>query len=166
MIVREARPEELETIRALVVQSYEQYASIMTPRTWVILRAIIDTTLDSTEPVRCFVAERDAVIVGSVLLFAPSADAYGGIAARLSWPQVRMLAVDPSARGLGIGKLLVEECVQRARSDGATALVLHTSVSMRAAMRLYTRMGFERVPAFDFQPDGGDELVEAYRLPL
>jgi len=166
MIVRDARPEELETIRSMTVRSFEQYGATMSPGTWSGLRGAIDTALDSTEPAHRLVVEHDGVIVGSVLLFAPSSDAYGGIAARVSWPEVRMLAVDPSARGLGIGQLLMDECVRRARADGASAIGLHTSDDMRAAMVLYTRMGFERVPEFDFHPEGGDVRVEAYRLSL
>jgi ribosomal protein S18 acetylase RimI-like enzyme len=59
----------------------------------------------------------------------------------------------------------MDECVRRARRAGATAIGLHTSRSMRAAVAMYTRMGFVRVPEFDLQPPG-TELVEAYRLTL
>jgi ribosomal protein S18 acetylase RimI-like enzyme len=166
MIVRDARPEELDAIRELTVRSFEQYATIMSAGTWAGLRGAIDSALDSTEPAHRIVVERDGAIVGSVLLFAPSTDAYGGISERVDWPEVRMLAVDPSARGLGIGQLLMDECLRRARLDGATAIGLHTSDDMAAAMHLYTRMGFERVPQFDFHPEGGDVRVEAYRLAL
>jgi len=59
----------------------------------------------------------------------------------------------------------MDECVRRARAMGATDLGLHTSASMRGAMRIYQRMGFVRAPEHDFRPDGA-ELVEGYRLPL
>jgi len=59
----------------------------------------------------------------------------------------------------------MDECVRRARRAGATELGLHTSRSMRVAMRMYERMGFTRAPEHDFQPPGA-ELVEAYRLSL
>lgn len=166
VIVRDARPGELETIRALTVRSFEQYGATMSPGTWAGLRGAIDTALDSAEPAHRLAVERDGVIVGSVLLFAPSTDAYAGVAKRVSWPEVRMLAVDPSARGLGVGQLLMDECLRRARLDGASAIGLHTSGDMAAAMILYSRMGFERVPEFDFHPEGGDVRVEAYRLVL
>ena len=64
-----------------------------------------------------------------------------------------------------IGGALVDECVRRARATGASVLGLHTSRSMRAAMRLYERMGFVRDPEHDFQPPGA-ELVEGYLLRL
>jgi ribosomal protein S18 acetylase RimI-like enzyme len=99
------------------------------------------------------------------MLFPPAADAYGGLADEVPWPELRLLAVAPEARGLGVGQLLVDECVIRARRAGAAALGLHTSRSMRAAKRMYERMGFVRVPEHDFQPPGA-ELVEGYALRL
>src|SRR5262249_53170065 len=61
------------------------------------------------------VAEREGSIVGSVLLFPPAADAYGGAAGNVDCPEVRLLAVAPDARGQGIGGALMEECARRAR---------------------------------------------------
>jgi GNAT superfamily N-acetyltransferase len=83
-------------------------------------------------------------------------------------PPCRSCACSPSrppARGLGVGEALVRECARRARAAGAAALGLHTSASMRAAQRLYARLGFVRDPATDFQPDGA-EVVEGFRLAL
>ena len=99
------------------------------------------------------------------MLYPPRADAYGGAAGPASWPELRLLAVAPEARGQGIGEALVNECVRRARRMGATELGLHTSRSMEVAMRMYRRLGFVRAPEHDFQPEGA-ELVEGYRLPL
>src|SRR5690606_22036723 len=118
------------------------------------------------EPVERIVAERDGGLVGSVLLFPPALDAYGGaVEAEIAWPEVRLLAVAPAERGRGVGTALVRECARRARRAGATALGLHTSGSMRIAIHLYERLGFVRAPRYDFRPPGG-ELVTAYRLDL
>jgi ribosomal protein S18 acetylase RimI-like enzyme len=54
-----------------------------------------------------------------------------------------MLVVDPRARGKGIGRSLTEACIERARRDGASAISLHTSPAMEAALALYLKMGFE-----------------------
>jgi GNAT superfamily N-acetyltransferase len=86
-------------------------------------------------------------------------------AAGAGWPELRLLAVAPSARGQGIGAALVVECVRRAERAGACALGLHTSASMRAAICIYERMGFERVPEYDFGTKGS-ELVMAHCLRL
>jgi ribosomal protein S18 acetylase RimI-like enzyme len=99
------------------------------------------------------------------MLYPPAVAAYGALTGRAPWPELRLLAVAPEARGLGVGRALVDECARRARRLGADALGLHTSRSMRAAVRLYERLGFVREPGHDFQPPGA-ELVTAYVLRL
>lgn len=164
--VRDARPGDRETIRALTLAAYSEFASVMEPAAWAGLDGAVRAALETEgEGVERIVAELDGEIVGSVMLYAPSTDAYGGAAKRASWPELRLLAVAPMARGAGVGQALVDECVRRARASGASELGLHTSESLRAAVRMYERMGFERAPEHDFRPEGA-ELVMAYRLPL
>jgi ribosomal protein S18 acetylase RimI-like enzyme len=163
--VRNARPDERAVIGALTERAYHEYATIMNPSAWIGLSQAVTTALASDGPAEWIVAERGGALVGSVMLYPAAEDAYHGLAKRASWPELRLLAVAPEARGLGIGRMLVDECVRRARRAGATALGLHTSESMRAAMHLYERLGFERAPEFDFQPDGA-ELVQAFRLRI
>ena len=165
VVIRDARPDDRGEVRALTLEAYAEYATVMTPGAWAGLERAVHAALDSQTHVHRIVAEHDGRVVGSVLLYPPSADAYGGDAHRVPWPELRLLAVSAGARGLGVGRLLVEECIQRARADGASAIGLHTSQSMGDAMRLYARAGFERVAEYDFQPEGA-ELVEAYVLHL
>jgi ribosomal protein S18 acetylase RimI-like enzyme len=99
------------------------------------------------------------------MLFPAAVDAYGDATVAAPWPELRLLAVSPGARGLGVGRALVDECVRRARAAGAADLGLHSSKSMRAALRMYEQMGFVRAPEHDFFPPGG-ETVWAFRLPL
>jgi GNAT superfamily N-acetyltransferase len=163
--VRDARDDERAAIRDLTMRAYAEYATVMTPSAWAALDGAVRAALASDERMDRLVAERDGRLVGSVLLYPPAADAYAGSAARVRWPEVRLLAVAPEARGAGVGRALMDECVRRARAMGAAELGLHTSASMRAAMRMYERMGFVRAPEYDFRPPGA-ELVEAYRLDL
>jgi ribosomal protein S18 acetylase RimI-like enzyme len=164
LVIRDARADEHDDIRALTVKAYEQYASIMEPAAWEGLRAAMHNALglDGAERI---VAERGGRLVGSAMLFPPRSDAYAGATSQAGWPELRMLAVDPDARGHRIGEALVRECVRRARRMGATELGLHTSRSMAAAMHMYRRMGFVRAPEHDFQPQGA-ERVEGYVLRL
>lgn len=163
--IRDARPDERDAIRALTRAAYAEYAAIMTPATWAGFSEAMRAGLEAEGGVERIVAERDRRLVGSVLLFPPAADAYGGHTGPAAWPELRLLAVAPEARGQGIGRALVAECVHRARRRGAAALGLHTSASMRVAIRMYERLGFVRAPEHDFQPPGA-ELVTAYRLDL
>ncbi|AHG88663.1 GCN5-related N-acetyltransferase [Gemmatirosa kalamazoonensis] len=164
-IVRDARADERDAVRELTLRAYGEYATVMAPASWAGLDGAVRSALAFDGPVDRIVAVRDESLLGSVHLFPPATDAYGHLAARAPWPELRLLAVAPEGRGQGVGRALVEECARRARASGAAALGLHTSESMRVAMSLYERMGFERAPDADFQPPGA-ELVRGYRLRL
>jgi ribosomal protein S18 acetylase RimI-like enzyme len=62
---------------------------------------------------------------------------------------IRMLAVSPAAHRRGIGRRLVEACIDRARADGRRRIVLHTDPAMTAAQALYGGLGFVRAPGLD-----------------
>jgi len=76
----------------------------------------------------------------------------------------RLLAVDPSCRGQGIGKMLAEECVRRARLKEHRNLIIHTTMAMQTAWRMYENMGFRRSADLDFKQ--GDFPVYGFRLSL
>lgn len=78
---------------------------------------------------------------------------------------LRMLGVDPGRRGTGVGRALVEACLQRARAAGKTAMVLRTTERMAVAQALYRSLGFVRDPGRDMVFDSGFRLI-AYRLKL
>ena len=165
--IREARASDRAGIEAVTLSAYEQYGVVMPPALWVRYRENIVTTLAAAPPGTQIVAEEDGRIVGAVLLYPAGArlDSAGGGSMTLTFPEVRLLAVAPSERGQGIGALLMDECVRRARESGAEALTLHTTDMMRAAMRLYERLGFRRMPELDFEPAPG-ETVKGFRLDL
>lgn len=165
VIIRDARPDEREAVHRLTMAAYGEYATTMPLGGWTGLRGALLGALAGDAPAERMVAERGGELVGSVMLFPPAVSAYGELAGAASWPELRLLAVAPEARGLGIGRALVDECVRRARAMGADEMGLHTSGSMAVAMAMYERMGFVRSPEHDFHPPSG-ELVKAYRLPL
>ena len=165
IVIRDARDDDRATVRELTLRAYAEYGGAMEPAAWVGLAGAVRAALESPAAMDRIVAEHRGEIVGSVMLFPPQVPAYGEFADAAKAPELRLLAVNPDARGLGVGRALVEECIRRARRMGATELGLHTSRSMATAMDLYRRMGFVRWPETDFQPEGA-ELVEGYRLPL
>ena len=163
--IRDAQPQERAGVRDLTLRAYAEFASIMDPASWAGLDGAVRGALASEAPADCIVAEDNGTLIGSVMLYPPNVGAYGDLAQAVDYPEVRLVAVAPEARGRGVARALMDECIRRARARGATAIGLHTSRSMAAAMALYSRMGFERTPETDFQPAGA-ELVEGYRLRL
>lgn len=165
MNIRDARPDERPAIEAVTVAAYQQYEPLM-PAHWEWYRRNIVATVAAPEPGAQIVAEHDGRLVGAALLYPAGSVFRGrGAAFTLAWPEVRLLAVAPPARGLGIGEGLMHECARRARQAGAAALTLHTTDMMRAAMRLYERLGFERAPELDLEPAPGI-TAKGYRLDL
>jgi GNAT superfamily N-acetyltransferase len=163
--IRDARDDERHAIRDVTLAAYEEYAAVMPKPFWEGYRRQLLVTLDAEGPVDRIVAERAGTLVGSVLLYPPRANAYVQVPVSASWPEVRLMAVAPGARGQGVGTALLHECERRARRIGATTLGLHTIEVMQAALRLYEREGFVRAPELDFYPAAG-MLVKGYRLSL
>lgn len=73
--------------------------------------------------------------------------------------EFRMLAVDPRARGAGVGTALALLCEEHARADGATGMALSSLATMTAAHRMYARLGYERDPGRDWSPLPGVDLL-------
>ena len=105
--------------------------------------------------------DRAGEVVGTVTFCRP-----GSPYAELSRPgeaEFRMLAVGPSARGSGVGTALVHACLDLAGAAGDRTLVLSTLAEMRAAARLYQRLGFTADPARDWSPQPGVTLLAYQR---
>ena len=168
--MRVASTEDFEAARAVLNAAYSEYEKAFPPENWTpYLKDILD--LEGRAPESdLLVAESDGRVVGCVSYFRPGAKAsYPSDSYSERWPEdwsaVRLLAVAPDARGQGVGRRLTDACIERAREQGATSVGLHTTAPMAVARAMYERMGFERVPQYDFRP-GPKIVVEAYRLPL
>lgn len=164
--VRDARPSDRDAIEAVTLSAYQEYAIVL-PAQWEGYKQNILATLAAPGSAEQIVAEASRRLVGSVLLYPARSllTPPGGSSTALAWPEIRLLAVTPLARGQGVGAALVLECLRRVRSAGATTLTLHTTDVMRAAMRLYHRLGFRRASELDFQPAPGI-VAKGYRLDL
>ena len=109
------------------------------------------------------VARDGGAVVGAVALVLDGD--FGEVTASDDEAAFRMLVVDPSARGRGVGEALVRVCLERARAAGKRLVVLSTDPRMTAAHRLYGRLGFTRLPGRDWSPRPGIDLL-VYALEL
>ena len=160
MEIRRALPEELEEVGRLTAEVYVSDGYLAEGDGYVV--ELVDTPRRAREA-ELWVAVDDGQVLGSVT-FAPVGSAYREIG-RDDEGEFRMLAVSPAARGRGIGRALVERCVQRSRELGYAGVRMSSMDVMTGAHRIYERLGFTRAPEDDWSPEPGVTLL-AYAARL
>ncbi|EWY42058.1 MarR family transcriptional regulator [Skermanella stibiiresistens SB22] len=119
---------------------------------------IVSGFIRSFDPKRenCWIAERDGAVVGSVFVVRRSEDT----------AKLRMLYVEPAARGLGIGHRLVGEGIRFARHAGYSRLTLWTNDILTSARRIYEDHGFRLTERSPHRSFGKDLISETWELDL
>ena len=157
--IREAGAEELDEVEDMVKAAYREFQPLMPAAAWNRWMNNISETLQAPEGV-VLVAGDQGRIQGAVKFYPDAGQAHQG-----QWPagaaSIRLLAVAPAHRGRGYGRLLTQECIERARDLSIPTIFLYTGTFMTAARQLYEKLGFKRAPEFDRDPG-----PIAYRLDL
>lgn len=166
--IRNANPNEFETIGKLLVQVYSQLEGFPKesdqPNYYKMLANIGELT---TKPeTQLLVAVSGDKIKGTVVYFSDMQ--YYGSGGTATKEQnasgFRLLAVDPSARGQGIGKLLVMDCIAKAKDKKHHQVIIHSTKAMQTAWKMYENLGFKRSKDLDFMQ--GELPVFGFRLLL
>ena len=160
MVIRPVEQREHEALGALTVEAYSgldrppsaEYAAILADVGSRVAGAEVLVAVDGDE------------VLGGVTYVSDPASPYAEFADP-GEACFRMLAVAPWAQGRGVGRALVDVCIERARRDAKRRLSLYTTPSMHGAHRLYERLGFRRVAELDMMTDSGLEL-RSYALDL
>lgn len=140
MIVRPYSPADAAAVNAVALAAFAQYRGVYSD--WETLSRGVGAMASLADGGEIIVAEdAEGTIVGAVAYFPPGSEPRADFF-EPDWPIVRMLVVDPAARGQGIGRRLTCQCIDLARRDMACLIALHTSPAMEVALAMYLRMGF------------------------
>lgn len=160
VLIRPFVPADAARVGQLTLAGYDRYGRIDGP-----YRDHLGDPLRRID--RCtalLVAELDGEAVGTVTFVLPGDDEWEGRAEPEGDAGFRMLAVDPSVEGSGVGRSLVAACVDLARTHGCRRLVIVTMAWMDRAQRMYARLGFVRRPDLDVRFPSGDGYVLTFDL--
>lgn len=149
LTIREARDDELDIVASLLVDAYSEFAARMAPDAWSSFAQDIANVRGRALDAELLVALRDDRIVGTVTRYPDWRGAQKDASA------VRMLAVPPDERGTGVGRALMQHCIEVARDEGKDRLVVAVTQEMEEARDLYDRLGFRRDPGLDHEPAPG-----------
>ena len=123
-----------------------------------LVAGVVADFVKTFDPAReaCWIAEHEGARVGSIMLVSENA----------ATARLRLLLVEPTARGLGVGEALVAACVTFARAAGYAEIVLWTQSNLLGARRLYERAGFMLERSWPYDGIGLSLISEDWRLKL
>ena len=140
-MLRDFQPTDAEAIIRVALTAFAEFEQHYSD--WPLFTANVAKMPALAKTGEIIVAEDHGQIVGAVAYVGPQQPKPAFF--EPAWPIIRMLVVDPSARGKGIGRQLTEECLRRAERDQSGVIALHTTPIMTVALSMYLRMGFARV---------------------
>ena len=167
--VRNAKPAEFSEIGKLMVKVYSQLEGFPKeseqPVYYKMLSNVGELTNNPDTELLVAVSDEGNIAGGVVYFSDMKYYGSGGTATReQNASGFRLLAVDPLFRGHGIGKFLTNECIRKARENKHGHVVIHTTMAMQIAWKMYENIGFKRSEDLDFMQ--GELPVYGFRLLL
>ena len=163
ILVRDNRPEDYAALCGLLGGVFEEFRGRVDSRVFL---AYLGDVVDGAQPARILVAESGGQVVGTVT-YRPAVSPHPG------WASLRAFAVDSGWRRLGVGRLLLHQCIALAWADGIRVLCLHAPEAMDAALSFCWSLGFRSTPALDYRVKGDCPeapacglVARAFCLPL
>ena len=157
-VVRNAKPSEFEEIGKLMVQVYSKLEGFPKeteqPAYYKMLANIGELTKKPETELLVAVSPEGKIAGGIVYFSDMKFYGSGGTATKeQNASGFRLLAVAPSTRGQGIGKLLTNECIRKAKEKQHRQIVIHTTKAMQVAWKMYENIGFKRSEDLDFMQE-------------
>jgi len=168
VVITNALPNEYPEIGQLMVAVYSNLEGFPSrkeqPAYYEMLANIGEFA--ARESVELIIARDGEKLLGAVVYINDMKDyGAGGTATQeKNAAGFRLLAVSNDARGMGIGKKLTIECIERAQKNGLKQMIIHTTESMKVAWGMYEKIGFKRSEDLDFEQNGLS--VFGFRLKL
>lgn len=153
--IRPMTPADAEVVGRLTLAGYDAYGRIDGPYR----DQLADPSRRLAGSTAVFVAVLDGQVVGTVTYVLPGDAEWEGRTVAEGDCGFRVLAVDPAVEGRGVGRRLVERCLELAREEGRHRMVITSMAWMTRAHRLYERLGFVRRPDLDVEFPGGIGVV-------
>jgi ribosomal protein S18 acetylase RimI-like enzyme len=141
--------EDIKQLLSLGLHSYGQFKNALTKENWNTMHSFLIAESSYTELLSkssCFVCETNNTLIGMAFLI-PKGNPNKIFDSQ--WSYIRMVGVHPEYGGKGIGKKLIQMCIDFAKETNETTIALHTSEIMDSARHIYESIGFKQIKALD-----------------
>lgn len=139
--IEEATPADRIAIAHLNVWAYREYSTELGAEAWPGWVRTLTAIAPAAETATFFVVREEDGLLGSVAYRPPGR---GSSPLRAAWASVELLAVSPNARNQGVGRALVQTCLERAAADGASTIGATVNELMAGAQALFSGLGFHK----------------------
>lgn len=155
VLIRPLQPSETSAVGALTLAAYDAYGATKS----AYRNFLADPSLRLDGCTALLVAEVDGRLAGTVTYVLPGDAAWEGRPVDDGDCGFRVLAVAPDAEGRGVGRALVDACLEASRRRGCRRAIITSMAWMSRAHRLYEGRGFVRRPDLAVRFPGGDGVV-------